>query len=130
MVNDEQLKDVCIYTTKKKADLISAIQGGGKGTYSIKTRMVSAASLLERCKSRGLALPVIISDAAICMNLVARGVLTSVVVGEDGTDYSFENLTRIRGGHKLSDLRLALNGKNISEDFIRAYAICHRPGFI
>ena len=130
MANDDQLKDVCIYTTKKKTDLINAIQGGGKGTYSIKTRMVRAVSLLERCKSRGLALPVIISDAAICMNLVAHGLLTSIVVGEDGTNYSFENLTRIQGSHKLSDLRLALNGKNISEDFIRPYATCHRPDFI
>lgn len=130
MVSDDQLKDVCIYTTKKKADLISAIQGGGKGTYSIKTRMVRAVSLLERCKSRGLALPVIISDADICMNLVAHGLLTSIVVGEDGTDYSFENLTRIRGSHKLSNLRLVSSGNNISEDYIRAYAICHRPGFI
>ena len=130
MINDDQLKDVCIYTTKKKTDLISAIQGGGKGTYSIKTRMVRAVSLLERCKSRGLALPVIISDAAICMNLVAHGLLTSIIVGEDGTNYSFENLTRIQGSHKLSELRLISIGKNISKDFIRPYAICYRPLFI
>ena len=130
MINDDQLKDVCIYTTKKKTDLISAIQGGGKGTYSIKTRMVRAVSLLERCKSRGLALPVIISDAAICMNLVAHGLLTSIIVGEDGTNYSFENLTRIQGDHKLSELRLIATGKNISKDFIRPYAICYRPLFI
>lgn len=130
MVSDDQLKDVCIYTTKKKTDLISAIQGGGKGTYSIKTRMVSAVSLLESCKLRNIPLPVVISDAAICMNLVAHGLLTSIVVGEDGTDYSFENLTRIRGSHKLSNLRLVSSGKNISEAYIRPYAICHRPDFI
>jgi hypothetical protein len=130
MVKDDQLRDVCIYTTKKKADLISAIHGCGKDTYSIKTRMVSAVSLLERCKRRGLALPIIISDAAICMNLIAHGFLTSVVVGEGGTNYTFENLKRIRGSHKLSDLRLVSSGKNISEDYIRPYAICYRPLFI
>ena len=130
MINDDQLKDVCIYTTKKKTDLISAIQGGGKGTYSIKTRMVRAVSLLERCKSRGLALPVIISDAAICMNLVAHGVLTSIVSREDGTEYGFKDLQLIQGDHKLSELRLIATGKNISKDFIRPYAICYRPLFI
>ena len=130
MINDDQLKDVCIYTTKKKTDLISAIQGGGKGTYSIKTRMVRAVSLLERCKSRGLPLPVIISDAACCTDLVAHGVLTSIVLREEGTEYGFKDLQRIQGDHKLSELRLIATGKNISKDFIRPYAICYRPLFI
>ena len=96
MVNDDQLKDACIYTTKKKKDLISAVQRGGKSTYLIKTKMVTAASLLGRCNHHGLPLPVIISDAACCTDLVAHGVLTSIVSREDGTEYGFKDLQLIQ----------------------------------
>lgn len=130
MISDDQLKDVCIYTTKKKEDLIRDIKGGGKGLYQIKTKMITAVSLLERCKQRGLPLPVIISDANCCINLIAHGVLTSILVGEDGTEYGFENLQPIHGNHKISELKLISTGDNISENFIRTYAICYQPDFI
>lgn len=130
MLTDAQLKEVCIYTTKKKSDLIRDIEDGGKGSYHIKTKMVTAVALLARCKQRGLPLPVIISDAACCINLVAYGMMTSIVVSENGTEYGFENLQKIQGKHKLSELRLISTGNNISEDFIRPYAICYQPDFI
>ena len=92
--------------------------------------MKTAAKILAACRERGIALPVVISNAAKCLDLVAHGVLTTMDVGDNGTTYTVDKLQRILGDRKLNELRLLSTGKNISENFIRPYALCFRPDFI
>ena len=129
-MNDDQAPLACVYTSKRKSDLVDCMKKGGTASYHIKTKMKSAALLLAKCRERGIALPIVISDAGCCINLVASGILAAVDVGEDGTTYSVERLQKFPGNRKLNELRLLKGGKNISENFIRPYALCFRPDFV
>jgi len=55
--------------------------------------------------------------------------LTDIQIDNDGTKYTFSKLTRFDPVPKKADL-FKRNGKRLSAEFIRPYAICQTPPFL
>jgi hypothetical protein len=82
-------------------------------------------------------MPVMFSAAEADSGLIYSAVLTDVVVDSGGPDsagpetrYSFEGLRPIEPARRLSELRKRSDGKPLSDEFIRPYAIVETPSFV
>lgn len=122
----------CIYTIRKTADLEAVCKGGGTGSFTENTRWVEAKRIFLDAKAKGISLPIVFAPAEEGGGLRYYAVLTDVAGANNdkGTRYSFTQLTRIKGEPPKSTLRLKSNSKNLSDRYIRPYAICFKPDFI
>ena len=110
---------------------------GCSGTFVERKAWTSGAALFGAAQAAGEAMPVIFSAAEADSGLIYSAVLADVVVDSGDpssagpeTRYSFEGLPPIEPARRLSDLRKRSDGKPLSDEFIRPYAIVETPSFV
>jgi hypothetical protein len=125
-----RLSDSCVYTIAHRTKLEAALSGNRAVTLRESRPWTTAAKLLRSAQEAGCAMPILFADAADCSTLLFWALLQRITVGERGTEYVFEHLRRLRGGHRPQELHLLKTGRRIAPDFIRPYALCRTPAFL
>ena len=115
------LAALCVYTIKHSRDLVE----GRSSTFPEKRKWVTARRLLDQATRQHESLVVVFAEAEKTDRIVAWAV--DIQIGDDGTDYTFSSLTLLKGrAHRKSDLKKR-NGRPLSENYTRPYAICRTP---
>src|ERR1035441_3741869 len=127
--------EFCIYTIRHSDKLEQWCQDGGTGKFTENRKWITALELLERAEKANEQLPLIFAAAESVSGLIYWGVITNLRPGlstkPDSTTISFTGLKPIRGKpRRLSSLRLRSTRKQLSDNFIRPYAICYTPNFL
>jgi hypothetical protein len=117
---------LCVYTIKQSKDLVE----GRKDTFHENKSWTTAKRLLADAERDNESVIIVFAEAEKTDALVAWAVLEDIQITDDGTDYTFSKLARFKKPfrHK-SDLRKR-DGKPLSKNFIRPYAICRKPKFL
>ena len=130
----------CVYTIRRTQALDRCLAEGGAGSFVENKAWKGADRLLTESIGRGQRMPIVFSAAEgeTGSGLTYWAKLTELEV-DDGdpalgrkakTTYWFTELTPLTGRHRLSDLNKKSDGKPLSEDFIRPYALCLTPAFL
>jgi hypothetical protein len=120
------LASLCVYTIKHSRDLVPT----PKATFPEKRRWRTAKRILDQARRAKETIAVVFAEAERTDNLVAWAVLTEVEITQNGTNYTVTNLKRLPEPHRAkSDLRKR-DGKRLSANYIRPYAICRTPEFL
>lgn len=129
------LSEFCIYTILHSNKLKHFCRDGGTGIFTENKKWTAALALWERAEKENEQLPLIFAAAQSVSKLIYWGVITHLKPGPstkpDSTTISFTGLKPIRG--KLcfhNSLRLRSTRKQLSDNFIRPYAICYTPNFL
>lgn len=93
----EPVTDDCVYTIVEGKQLSMLTQRGCPEPIKEKKRWVTARRLWLRAVQNKVAMPVLFADATQCDRLLYWGVLTELIVAEDGTEYTVDRLRPIRG---------------------------------
>jgi hypothetical protein len=120
------LADLCIYTIKHSDDLVEGLSD----TFHEKKVWATAKRLLEEARGRQEALAVVFSPAEQTRDIVAWALLEAIDFTPDGTDYRFSNMKLLPEPRPRKTTLRKRNGKPVSGNFIRPYAICRRPSFL
>ncbi len=100
----------------------------GRGAFVENRAWKSGSELLEKARAAGVAMPVILSDAAFnSAPLPLWGMLRKLDLDGERTTVRLVDIQRVRGNHVRQDLTLKNTGKLIKDNYIRPYAICHTP---
>jgi hypothetical protein len=126
------LSPYCIYTIRQSDVVADLLKKGGRGSLKENKKWATAQALLEQAKKEGTRLPVVFAAGECIRGLIYWAVITNVEVKPHGpyhatTTFSFSGLRRIASRPPLSSLTLRSTGKQLSDHFIRPYAICHTP---
>lgn len=124
------LADTCVYTILHPDKLAEATRLRGPSTFVVGQRMVTAATLFEGARAAGQKVAVLFGDATYCSQLVYRGLLMAIDVGESDTHYTVFPVRPLRPVRSTQDLVLESTGKRVAEGFIRPYAIVRTPKFL
>lgn len=119
----------CIYTMRHSAELGYIHATGGYGTFVERKSWRTGLDLFRQAQAAGLFVPVIFSAAEEDSGLIYFGRLTAVEIDEErgATSYSFADLRGIEPARPKSAMRLVSTGNNLSDDYIRPYAVCETP---
>jgi len=120
----------CVYTIAHPDFLREAAEADVPYWFTESRRWVTAQQLLHEAHEAGQVMPVVFGDATDCSRLLYFGVLGSVEISDQETQYTFHSLRRLRRRHSPQELRLRSSGELIAPGFIRPYAICHTPDFL
>ena len=120
-----------IYTIRHRDALASDFGSGAQGVLQERKRWVTGERLLSEARRTGETLPLILADAADSTPLLYWAVVEDITYDEDAgvTTCRYANMRRVEGDRPLSALTLR-NGRSLSDDYIRPYAICKTPHFI
>jgi hypothetical protein len=92
---------------------------------------VTGQQLWIEASQTGERMPIIFSGADVHTGLFYWGIIEDIILDDEkGTDCSYSNLREITPRRKLSELRLRKGNRQLSNDFIRPYAICRTPSFL
>jgi hypothetical protein len=80
-------------------------------------------------EAEGRRVPIVFGDASAGERLTHWGLLSEVSLDGEETHYRFEGLRPI-SGRAISDLQLLREGRAISREFLRSYALCATPAFL
>ena len=96
---------------------------------------MGALGLLDRARKTGQRLPIVFAAGENIDGLIYSAFIDDLDVspanerGNGTTTIRFSELGRLPKKRPLSSLRLKISGQQLSDEFIRPYAICHTPGF-
>lgn len=128
-----ELADFSIYTIVHADELRRIYEAGGAAERSEKKPWVSGARLFNEATGDGRRMPILFGDAAYIEGVIYYAFLTGVRVmgeGNEGpTQYAFEGLTPVNPPVPKRALTLRSNGRPLSDDYIRPYAIVQTPAF-
>jgi len=127
--------EFCIYTILHSDKLKRFCRHGGTGKFTENRKWTTALELWRRAEKANEQLPLIFAAAESVSGLIYWGVITNLRPGPstkpDSTAISFTGLKPNRGKRRrLSSLRLRSTRKQLSNNFIRPYAICYTPSFL
>ena len=127
--------EFCIYTILHSDKLKHFCRDGGTGKFTENKKWATATALWERAEKANEQLPLVFAAAQSVSRLIYWGVITNLRPGPstkpDSTTISFTGLKPIRGKPRFhSSLRLRSTRKQLSDSFIRPYAICYTPNFL
>ena len=125
----EDFSKHAIYTMRHSSELGYIHTSGGSGTFVERKSWRTGLDLFRQAQSAGLSMPVIFSAAEEDSGLIYYARLTAVELDEDRgtTSYSFADLLKIEPARPKSALKLISTGNNLSDDYIRPYAVCETP---
>ncbi len=128
----QDLSPFCVYTIRYQKDLDEAYRAGGSGEFTENKVWKTGHRLFQEAQTNGQRMPVVFASADVTDKLLYHAVLSDLVLdeAESTTKYQFTHLTPIEGGLPLSTLRLRSTNRQLSDNYIRPYAICHTPSFI
>ena len=73
---------------------------------------------------------VLLGDATDCSRLLYWGILTEIVISEEGTQFTVDRVRRLKARRSPQNLTLRKTGQRIAPGFIKPYAICRTPAFV
>lgn len=122
----------CIHTFRHSDDLRKQEQEGGPGKLTERKAWVTGHQLWTAALRGGEQVPVLFSAADVDSVLTHWAVIDEIFIDEATrhTTCSYSSLRPIAQPRRLSELRLRSGDRNLSDDLIRPYAICHTPGFL
>ena len=127
----DQLSQFAVYTIRSASKLRDISARGGIGQFSEHKKWVAARGLFEQVTKAGARLPIIFADAGNAFDsLIYYAFISDLSMDQSTTTYSFEGLRHIDSKLPKSSLRLRSTGAPLSDDYIRPYAIVHRPDYI
>jgi hypothetical protein len=129
------LSEFCIYTILHSDKLKHFCREGGTGIFTENKKWVAALGLWESAEKENEQLPLIFAAAESVSELICWGIITKLRPGlstkPDSTTISFTGLKHIRGTPRFhNSLRLRSTRKQLSNNFIKPYAICYTPDFL
>lgn len=125
------LSSYCIHTFRHSGELRREAAVGGLHELTERKRWVTGHQLWTEARRTGERMPIIFSGADVHTGLFYWAIIEEIILnGEKGTACSYSNLREITPRRKLSELWLRKGNRQLSDDFIRPYAICRTPSFL
>ncbi|SRR5260370_40417177 len=124
----QRFTDFCVYTIKHSRDLNVSTNKGNP--FPEERSWATAERLLNEAKRDGSRLPVIFSPAESTDYLVAWALVETIDRTPTGIEYTFSNLKPFKAKSLRKSKLKKRDGKPLSENFIRPYAICITPDFL
>ena len=127
--------EFCIYTILHSDKLKHFCRDGGTGKFTENKKWTTALALWERAEKANEQLLLIFAAAESVSRLIYWAVIANLRPGlstkPDITTINFAGLKPIGGKPRFhSSLRLRSTRKQLSNNFIRPYAICYTPNFL
>lgn len=130
MNQKETISDFCIYTMRKRDNLQYIYLGDRAGKFSEKKIWRTGHALFQQAMEENKKMPIFFSAADENSLLIYFAFLESIVIGDSGTTYTFTALKKIIEPKPLNTLKLRSSRRQLSNDFIRPYAICYTPDYL
>lgn len=130
MTETRNVSRYCIYTMRH-TDQLKYVhsQGGGAGTFEENKRWVEGEKLFNEAKKNGERMPILFAAAEKESGPLCYAMLTDLRLDPNShkTRYSFTGLTPFYEDRPKSSLIKKSDGKPLSDNYIRPYAICLTP---
>jgi hypothetical protein len=134
------LASSCVYTIRRTQALERCLATDRSGSFVEKKSWTRASSLHTEAVLRGERVPIVFAPAedspdwgvnfcAIIADIEIDQGDTAVGKGPT-TSYRFVELTRVHPVRPINELRKLSDGKPLSPDFIRPYALCQTPSYV
>jgi hypothetical protein len=121
------LSSLCISTTIHPERLLDAVRRGAPLVEN--KSWVSGERILRASQAVGEHVAVVLSDARDCSRLIAWGLVDSLRIGANRTEYTVTSIAPLVR-HRRQELILESTGERIADGYIRPYAICQTPAFL
>lgn len=124
--------DYCVLSSLHSLKLAAQLSQGGSHSHGLGIRMVEAERIWRQAQNTNTQLPIVFSNAeAETMELVYWGILDSITVSTGRwTNLAYTLVEELSPPQPISTLTLKSEGRQVSDDFRRAYAVCFGPAFI
>lgn len=119
----------CVYTIKHSEEIEELLSSTRQGTFREYKNWSGAKKLFESAQSNSKYFIILFAPAEATWFLHSWAIITDIKISEDlsYTDYSFQNLKKIKTEFDKTKLILLSNNQNIDPNFIRPYALCKTP---
>jgi hypothetical protein len=126
------LSSYCIHTIRHSEELRRQADEGGGHTLTEHKNWKTGSQLWAEAERSGERMPIVFSGADVSTGLIYWATIDDITVDDETplTTCSYSNLRAIEPAKPLSALRLRVGGRQLSDDLIRPYAICHTPSFL
>jgi hypothetical protein len=127
-----RLSSYCIYTIRHSNALLMQAEQGGAHTLTERTTWTTGSQLWAEAKRSGERMPLVLSGADVETGLIYWACIDEITVDTEmaSTTCCYSDLRPIVPVRPRSALRLRASGRQLSEDFIRPYALCRTPEFL
>jgi hypothetical protein len=131
-VRMDPLFSYCIHTFRHSDELRKQASADGSHTLTERKPWVTGRQLWVEAVRSGERMPVLFSGADVHTGLFYWATIDDITIDEEKrtTICSYSNLRKIEPVRRLSELRLRKGGRQLSDNLIRPYAICHTPRFL
>jgi hypothetical protein len=128
----DRLYSCCIYTILHSGELRRQAAEGGRHSLTERKVWKTGSHLWAEAKLSGEGMPVVFSGADVATGLFYWAVIDDITVDYEKrqTRCSYSNLREISPPMQLSALQLRSGHRQLSDDYIRPYAICQTPSFL
>jgi hypothetical protein len=128
----DRLSSYCIYTILHSDALRRQAAEGGPYSLTEHKPWKTGSELWAEAVRSGEQMPIVFSGADVATGLFYWATIDDVKVDREKreTTCSYSNLREINPPKPLSALRLKTGNRQLSDNYIRPYAICHTPSFL
>jgi hypothetical protein len=128
----DRLSTYCIYTILHSDELRRQVAVGGRHSLTERTAWKTGSHLWAEAERSGERIPIVFSGADRATGLFYWATIDDVTVEHENqqTTCSYSSLREISPPRPLSALRLRNGNRQLSDDYIRPYAICETPSFL
>jgi len=123
------LAEHAVYTIAHPESLQPLLKQRGPIPRHQTKRWVTADALFQKALCAGQDMAIVFGDATHCTRLKFWGLISSLHVREDGTDFEVTDLKPLHG-KRTQQLVLRSTQRHIAPGFIRPYAIVECPSFL
>ena len=127
------LSGYCIHTFRHSDDLRKQ-QHQEEGSHILTERKawMTGRQLWARAEQAEARMPILFSGADAHTGIICWAIIDDITIHPETreTTCSYSALRPITPPKALSALRLRSTGRQVSDDLIRPYAICHTPSFL
>lgn len=126
------LSSYCVYTILHSDELHRQAAEGGRHSLTERKVWKTGSQLWAEAERSGQRMPVVFSGADVDTGLFYWATIDDIVVNHENrqTICSYSDLREISPPRKLSQLQLREGNRQLSDDYIRPYAICKTPSFL
>jgi hypothetical protein len=122
----------CIYTLLHSDELRGQAAAGGRHSLTEQKAWKTGSQLWAEAERSGEQMPVVFSGADVETGLFYWATIDDITIDHENrhTICSYSNLREISPRRKRSQLQLRDGNRQMSDDYIRPYAICKTPSFL
>jgi hypothetical protein len=127
-----RLSSYCIYTIRHSDALRRQAEEGGSHTLTAGKAWTTGSLLWTEAKRSAERLPLVLPGADVETGLIYWACVDEITVDAElaSTTCCYSDLRPIVPAKPRSALRLRASGGQLSEDYIRPYALCRTPDFL